>query len=813
MDNTNSLREYENNVKIFVVEYNDDGHNGFHEVFNTLKEANEFAKNEYLENQKKYDNIETAYVNVFSMDEGVYNAYFTTGELDGNFDDFAHFTDDMFNSKYPSEIEHSKVVSKENYEAIQEAIETLKGLDTLTAKDVFENMDRIFNDAGKPNVTEVISKALDGVDFLIDVSHPEWYKEAREEATNQGIDINDVLDEFYPDEMDYTDDEEYMLPIIEDALKYEEYSISYPKKDSSDWIDAEDINREIIDELSDMGVEMTDDEFNAEYDRASLINFLSEFKVEISKEISLEASDLIEEKLELLDAIKEINADDVLRGISIHEHGKASNSIYLRSEVPFLLDNDEAPTDRRIQITDIVIPRDYTLEDIKEKPQILKQTIENRLNNGDFTIAYPDFEDDYEHFQDISSEILTSLSNMGVEIDNSEIDKDFSRESLIDYLNEFNQEEVKMEVSKIMNYQDVKNNLMDLQGIDINEFEELIVAGFEDFEARENGYNTVIIDRVDEDEYIAHTDHESAMKFEIKFVEDKENETISVESVDVISDIAREWKIDDLSIVEKGDGLEVFQNINDHYKYLGSIYPEYDMEDCISALFRDENPIEAGWEDGNGNSLSYEGWGDGLTSYYFDEIASNSEMTIFEIVENIRDVVNPPISVNCELEKKEGNLATLSVESEAVDLNGEPKFKASFELEERNDTYKITSWNVENESMKNLYISEVNNYEHIKDIEDIDLFIDKESIGIDESGITYIKDEKEFSKIEELASILKDVDETFEKYPTNEKIQALREDKDKAIKKGSLDDVKKVKEKIDVELNPEKETKKKVHER
>ena len=52
--------------------------------------------------------------------------------------------------------------------------------------------------------------------------------------------------------------------------------------------------------------------------------------------------------------------------------------------------------------------------------------------------------------------------------------------------------------------------------------------------------------------------------------------------------------------------------INSYNDYLGVIYP-YDLDDyreCVNKLLQGENPVKAGWEDGMGNSLSYEGWGE-----------------------------------------------------------------------------------------------------------------------------------------------------------------------------------------------------------
>lgn len=47
-------------------------------------------------------------------------------------------------------------------------------------------------------------------------------------------------------------------------------------------------------------------------------------------------------------------------------------------------------------------------------------------------------------------------------------------------------------------------------------------------------------------------------------------------------------------------------------KYLGTVYPDTieDMESCINDLDNGDNPITNGWEDGCGNSCTFDGWGE-----------------------------------------------------------------------------------------------------------------------------------------------------------------------------------------------------------
>lgn len=54
--------------------------------------------------------------------------------------------------------------------------------------------------------------------------------------------------------------------------------------------------------------------------------------------------------------------------------------------------------------------------------------------------------------------------------------------------------------------------------------------------------------------------------------------------------------------------LEVYNN----GKYLGTVYPGSieDMQACIHDLDAGTDPVTGGWEDGNGNTCSLDGWGE-----------------------------------------------------------------------------------------------------------------------------------------------------------------------------------------------------------
>lgn len=67
------------------------------------------------------------------------------------------------------------------------------------------------------------------------------------------------------------------------------------------------------------------------------------------------------------------------------------------------------------------------------------------------------------------------------------------------------------------------------------------------------------------------------------------------------------------------DGVEVYPQTNDctmsvylKDKYLGSIIAadRDDFDGLLDDLENGSNPVVDGWEDGIGNSCSYDGWGD-----------------------------------------------------------------------------------------------------------------------------------------------------------------------------------------------------------
>lgn len=76
----------------------------------------------------------------------------------------------------------------------------------------------------------------------------------------------------------------------------------------------------------------------------------------------------------------------------------------------------------------------------------------------------------------------------------------------------------------------------------------------------------------------------------------------------------REWKFD--------NGIEVYESEFDYdlhclkvyngEKYLGTVYPACieDMESCFKDLDAGNDPITSGWEDGCGNSCTFDGWGE-----------------------------------------------------------------------------------------------------------------------------------------------------------------------------------------------------------
>lgn len=50
-------------------------------------------------------------------------------------------------------------------------------------------------------------------------------------------------------------------------------------------------------------------------------------------------------------------------------------------------------------------------------------------------------------------------------------------------------------------------------------------------------------------------------------------------------------------------------------RYLGTVYPDTieDMHELIKELDDGSEPITDSWEDGNGNTCTLDGWGDGLS--------------------------------------------------------------------------------------------------------------------------------------------------------------------------------------------------------
>lgn len=57
--------------------------------------------------------------------------------------------------------------------------------------------------------------------------------------------------------------------------------------------------------------------------------------------------------------------------------------------------------------------------------------------------------------------------------------------------------------------------------------------------------------------------------------------------------------------------LHAFEVYNADDELLGTIYPASieDMNSCIAALDAGKDPVTDGWEDGNGNVCTVNGWG------------------------------------------------------------------------------------------------------------------------------------------------------------------------------------------------------------
>lgn len=79
---------------------------------------------------------------------------------------------------------------------------------------------------------------------------------------------------------------------------------------------------------------------------------------------------------------------------------------------------------------------------------------------------------------------------------------------------------------------------------------------------------------------------------------------------------------DGMGIWKFEDGIEVYEvdfdgdlhnfNVYNGDDFLGTVYPASvaDMNTCIKDLNEGSNPIVDGWEDGNGNTCTLEGWGE-----------------------------------------------------------------------------------------------------------------------------------------------------------------------------------------------------------
>jgi len=74
----------------------------------------------------------------------------------------------------------------------------------------------------------------------------------------------------------------------------------------------------------------------------------------------------------------------------------------------------------------------------------------------------------------------------------------------------------------------------------------------------------------------------------------------------------KEWGNNGITVVEVDYNydLHAFDVYNGDI-FLGSVYPATieDMEECIKALDRGEDPVTDGWEDGCGNACLIDGWG------------------------------------------------------------------------------------------------------------------------------------------------------------------------------------------------------------
>ena len=74
-----------------------------------------------------------------------------------------------------------------------------------------------------------------------------------------------------------------------------------------------------------------------------------------------------------------------------------------------------------------------------------------------------------------------------------------------------------------------------------------------------------------------------------------------------------EWVFENgITVVEKDFDFDLHCfAVYEGEKYLGSIFPATidDMISCKSDLDEGNEPIDSGWEDGNGNTCSRDGWG------------------------------------------------------------------------------------------------------------------------------------------------------------------------------------------------------------
>lgn len=73
----------------------------------------------------------------------------------------------------------------------------------------------------------------------------------------------------------------------------------------------------------------------------------------------------------------------------------------------------------------------------------------------------------------------------------------------------------------------------------------------------------------------------------------------------------RTWTINSITIIEQAHDHDLHSFAVYHGgDYLGTIYPDSvdDMRQCIAALDNGADPIADGWEDGNGNVCTLDGW-------------------------------------------------------------------------------------------------------------------------------------------------------------------------------------------------------------